>query len=134
MVDEALPREREQPSAPGGRVLGLPHWTAQPTGHWRDDHHVHPARLWFDLTVATVALLFSIAFIYYSRNTGNTWYVTWGPFLMSGAAAGRRTRGPGAAPPHDRTGEDLTCVTTWTLRWDSCARRSCTARTWSSSA
>ncbi len=60
---------------------------AQLKWRWRDNHHVHPARLWFDLTVATVALLFSIAFIYYSRNTGNTWYVTWGPFLMSGAAA-----------------------------------------------
>ena len=60
---------------------------AQLTWRWRDNHHVHRARLWFDLTVATVALLFSIAFIYYSRNTGDTWYVTWGPFLMSGAAA-----------------------------------------------
>ena len=33
----------------------------------------------------------SRAFIYYSRNTGDDWYVVWGPFLM----AGRRVRALG---------------------------------------
>jgi basic amino acid/polyamine antiporter, APA family len=38
------------------------------------------------VVVAAVALFFSILFIYYSRNTGQTWYVVWGPFLMSAVA------------------------------------------------
>jgi APA family basic amino acid/polyamine antiporter len=41
-----------------------------------------------DMFVAIVALVMSLAFIWYSRNTGQThWYVTWGPFLMAGGAA-----------------------------------------------
>ncbi|MBC7631601.1 MAG: amino acid permease [Flavobacterium sp.] len=44
------------------------------------------ARLIRDLTVAVLSLVFSIAFIYYSRNSGGSWYVTWGPFLMSAGA------------------------------------------------
>ena len=59
---------------------------AQLKWRWHDDHRVQPARLWRDLVVAALALLFSIAFIWYSRNTGATWYVVWGPFLMAGAA------------------------------------------------
>jgi APA family basic amino acid/polyamine antiporter len=39
-----------------------------------------------DLVVAAVALAFSLAFIYYSRNSGASWYVVWGPFLMAGGA------------------------------------------------
>jgi APA family basic amino acid/polyamine antiporter len=40
-----------------------------------------------DTLVAVVALIFSVLFIVYSRNTGETsWYVVWGPFLMAGAA------------------------------------------------
>jgi len=59
---------------------------AQLKWRWHDDHRVQTARLWRDLVVATLALLFSIAFIYYSRNTGESWWVVWGPFLMSGVA------------------------------------------------
>jgi APA family basic amino acid/polyamine antiporter len=59
---------------------------AQLRWRWADREHEHSARLWFDLTVAAVALFFSILFIYYSRNTGETWYVVWGPFLMSAVA------------------------------------------------
>jgi len=41
-----------------------------------------------DMFVAIVALVMSVAFVWYSRNTGQThWYVTWGPFLMAGGAA-----------------------------------------------
>ena len=41
-----------------------------------------------DMFVAVVALVMSVAFIWYSRNTGQDhWYVTWGPFLMAGGAA-----------------------------------------------
>lgn len=39
-----------------------------------------------DVVVGGVSLVFAVAFIYYSRNTGNDWYVVWGPFLMTGAA------------------------------------------------
>jgi APA family basic amino acid/polyamine antiporter len=39
-----------------------------------------------DLIVAVLALLFSVLFIYYSRNTGQDAWVYWGPFLMTGAA------------------------------------------------
>ena len=39
-----------------------------------------------DAGVAVTAILFSLAFIYYSRNTGDSWYVVWGPFLMTGGA------------------------------------------------
>lgn len=47
----------------------------------------HTPRLVLDLAVALVALAVSIAFIYYSRNTGSSWYVVWGPFLMAGGAS-----------------------------------------------
>ena len=49
-------------------------------------------------TVAIVSLVFSILFVWYSRNTGQEhWYVVWGPFLMAGGAlllllAGRAKR------------------------------------------
>ena len=53
----------------------------------RDRAAVHRARLARDLAVAGLALLFSVLFIWYSRNTGQEhWYVVWGPFLMAGAA------------------------------------------------
>ncbi|MGY3556493.1 amino acid permease [Williamsia sp. R60] len=39
-----------------------------------------------DMLVAVLALVFSAAFIYYSRNTGADWYVIWGPFLMTAGA------------------------------------------------
>jgi APA family basic amino acid/polyamine antiporter len=77
---------------------------------WRFHDHqvVHTPRLVRDVSVAIVALAFSLAFIYYSRNTGDTWYIVWGPFMMSGGAfllgipvyraqRGRRTE-PEAAP------------------------------------
>jgi APA family basic amino acid/polyamine antiporter len=55
---------------------------------WRFHDHqvVHTPRLIRDVSVAIVAFVFSLAFIYYSRNTGDTWYIVWGPFLMSGGA------------------------------------------------
>ncbi|GAA4941633.1 amino acid permease [Actinoplanes utahensis] len=39
-----------------------------------------------DLIIAIVALIFSILFIWYSRNSGDDWFVVWGPFLMAGGA------------------------------------------------
>ena len=43
----------------------------------------HVAR---DLVVAIVALVFSVLFIWYSRNTGQDWWVYWAPFFLAGAA------------------------------------------------
>jgi basic amino acid/polyamine antiporter, APA family len=60
---------------------------AQIKWRWRDHKETHTPRLARDLTVAILALVFSILFIWYSRNTGQEhWYATWGPFLMAGAA------------------------------------------------
>jgi APA family basic amino acid/polyamine antiporter len=48
---------------------------------------MHTPRFLRDVSVATVALIFSILFIWYSRNTGQeNWYEVWGPFLMAGVA------------------------------------------------
>jgi len=60
---------------------------------WLDHRHLGrralvAPRFALDVTVALVALVFSIAFLFYSRNTGTLWYVVWGPYLMAGAAFG----------------------------------------------
>jgi basic amino acid/polyamine antiporter, APA family len=60
---------------------------AQIVWRWRDHQSGPTPRLGLDLAVAVVALLMSLAFIYYSRNTGSSWYVVWGPFLMAGGAS-----------------------------------------------
>jgi APA family basic amino acid/polyamine antiporter len=59
---------------------------AQILWRWRDHVAVASPNFARDLFVAVVALFFSVAFIYYSRNTGDSWYVVWGPFIMAGAA------------------------------------------------
>jgi basic amino acid/polyamine antiporter, APA family len=56
---------------------------------WRlqDRRELHARRFARDSIVAVVSLIFSILFIYYSRNTGqDNWYEVWGPFLMAGVA------------------------------------------------
>jgi APA family basic amino acid/polyamine antiporter len=60
---------------------------AQIVWRWRDRERGVTTRFTFDVAVASVALLLSLAFIYYSRNTGSSWYVVWGPFLMAGGAS-----------------------------------------------
>lgn len=60
---------------------------AQIVWRWKDHQRGHTPRFYLDLTVAVVALVLSLAFIYYSRNSGDSWYVVWGPFLMAGGAA-----------------------------------------------
>jgi basic amino acid/polyamine antiporter, APA family len=52
----------------------------------RDRRAGQTQRMVRDIVVAAVALVFSLAFIYYSRNSGASWYVVWGPFLMAGGA------------------------------------------------
>jgi basic amino acid/polyamine antiporter, APA family len=55
---------------------------------WRiaDRRAMHGQRFARDLTVAVVALVFSVLFIWYSRNTGHSWFVYWAPFLLAGVA------------------------------------------------
>jgi APA family basic amino acid/polyamine antiporter len=57
---------------------------------WRiaDNKPVHTPRLARDLIVAVVALVFSVLFIVYSRNTGDnkSLFEIWSPFVMAGAA------------------------------------------------
>ena len=55
---------------------------------WRiaDRRAMHGQRFARDMTVAALALVFSILFIVYSRNTGHSWFVYWAPFLLAGVA------------------------------------------------
>jgi APA family basic amino acid/polyamine antiporter len=79
---------------------------------WRfmDQRAMHTPRFVRDVIVAALALLFSILFIVYSRNTGNSFWVYWAPyFLAAGAlllgipvylAQRRRMTPPGPVPPY----------------------------------
>jgi APA family basic amino acid/polyamine antiporter len=55
---------------------------------WRlADHRVlDTPRFVRDVVVAVLALVFSILFIVYSRNTGQSFWIYWAPFLMAGGA------------------------------------------------
>jgi APA family basic amino acid/polyamine antiporter len=55
---------------------------------WRiaDNRAMHTPRFLRDMIVAVLALVFSVLFIWYSRNTGATGFVYWAPFLLAGAA------------------------------------------------
>jgi APA family basic amino acid/polyamine antiporter len=79
---------------------------------WRfiDQRAMHTPRFVRDVIVAALALLFSILFIVYSRNTGNSFWVYWAPyFLAAGAlllgipvylAQRRHLTPPPAVPPY----------------------------------
>ncbi len=63
-----------------------------------------------DVVVATTALVFSVLFVVYSRNTGHSFWTYWAPYFLAGAAlllgipVYRRQRrhmtAPGAMPPY----------------------------------
>jgi APA family basic amino acid/polyamine antiporter len=55
---------------------------------WRlmDHRTLETPRFVRDMVVAVVSLVFSILFIWYSRNTGNSFWVYWAPFLLAGGA------------------------------------------------
>jgi APA family basic amino acid/polyamine antiporter len=79
---------------------------------WRlaDNRTMHTPRFVRDLTVAVLALVFSILFMYYSRNTGQPFWTYWAPFLLAGAALllgipvyraqQRHLTEPGPTPPY----------------------------------
>jgi APA family basic amino acid/polyamine antiporter len=55
---------------------------------WRivDRRAMHGARFARDMIVAVLALVFSILFIYYSRNTDASGFQYWAPFVLAGVA------------------------------------------------
>ena len=55
---------------------------------WRlaDRRALHGQRFARDMTVAVVALVVSILFIFYSRNTGQPFFTYWAPFFLTGGA------------------------------------------------
>jgi APA family basic amino acid/polyamine antiporter len=55
---------------------------------WRlmDQRAMDTPRFVRDMVVAVVSLIFSVLFIWYSRNTGNSFWVYWAPFFLAGGA------------------------------------------------
>ncbi len=59
---------------------------AQLKWRWIDRRTIQTPRVVRDLLVAGVALVFSILFIVYSRNTGQSFWLYWAPFILAGVA------------------------------------------------
>ena len=59
---------------------------AQMKWRWIDHKTVDTPRFVRDMIIAILALIFSILFIWYSRNTGNDFWVYWAPFFLAGGA------------------------------------------------
>ena len=59
---------------------------AQLKWRWVDHQTMQTPRFVRDMIVAALALVFSILFIWYSRNTGNSFWVYWAPFLLAAGA------------------------------------------------
>jgi APA family basic amino acid/polyamine antiporter len=56
------------------------------TGRRADHRALETPRFVRDTIIAGLSLVFSILFIWYSRNTGHDFWVYWAPFLMAGGA------------------------------------------------
>jgi APA family basic amino acid/polyamine antiporter len=75
-----------------------------------DKERLETARFTRDMIVAVIALVFSVLFIWFSRNTGHSFWVYWGPFAMTAGAfvlgipvyraQRRRMTAPGEVPPY----------------------------------
>jgi APA family basic amino acid/polyamine antiporter len=86
---------------------------AQLKWRWIDHQTLETPRFARDMTVAVLALVFSILFIVYSRNTGHSFWVYWAPyFLAAGAlllgipvyiAQRRHLTPPPPMPPYPQT-------------------------------
>ncbi len=51
-----------------------------------DRHRMEAGRFVRDMVVAVLSLVFSILFIWYSRNTGQPFWLYWAPFLLAAVA------------------------------------------------
>ena len=56
---------------------------AQIKWRWIDHRTLQTPRFVRDMVVAVLSLVFSILFIWYSRNTGHSFWVYWAPFLLA---------------------------------------------------
>jgi basic amino acid/polyamine antiporter, APA family len=59
---------------------------AQIKWRWADHKTLKTPRFIRDLIVAVLAVVFSILFIWYSRNTGNSFWIYWAPFFLAAVA------------------------------------------------
>ncbi len=59
---------------------------AQLKWRWMDHRAMHTPRFVRDMIVAVLALVFSVLFIVYSRNTGNSFWVYWAPYFLAAGA------------------------------------------------
>lgn len=59
---------------------------AQFKWRWMDHRELQTPRFARDMVVAVLSAAFSILFIWYSRNIGQTFWVYWAPFLLAGGA------------------------------------------------
>lgn len=59
---------------------------AQLKWRWSERRTLEGAALARDLVVAVLSLVFSILFIWYSRNTGHSFWAYWAPFILAGGA------------------------------------------------
>ena len=83
---------------------------AQLKWRWADHRELQTPRFARDMVVAVLALVFSILFIVYSRNTGHSFWEYWAPYFLAAAAlllgipvylAGRRHMSrPAPVPPY----------------------------------
>ncbi len=56
---------------------------AQMKWRWIDQREVQTPRLVRDMVIAVVSLVFSLLFIWYSRNTGTSSWIYWAPFYFT---------------------------------------------------
>jgi basic amino acid/polyamine antiporter, APA family len=59
---------------------------AQMKWRWIDHRETQTPRFVRDMIIAVISLLFSILFIWYSRNTGHSTWEVWAPFFLAAAA------------------------------------------------
>ena len=59
---------------------------AQMKWRWIDHRETQTPRFVRDMIIAVLSLVFSILFIWYSRNTGHSFWVYWAPFYLAAAA------------------------------------------------
>jgi basic amino acid/polyamine antiporter, APA family len=59
---------------------------AQMKWRWVDHRATQTPRFARDMIIAVLSLIFSILFIWYSRNTGHSTWEVWAPFFLAAAA------------------------------------------------